>query len=128
MTDLTAVRDWLDRYIAAWRTYDPDAIGSLFTDDATYRYRPFDEPVRGRQAIVASWLEQPDDPGTWQIECEPLAVNGDLAVARCLTTYGPPDGEPVDRYSNIWVIRLTDDGRASDFTEWWMQPRRTEAG
>ena len=128
MTDLSAVRDWLDRYIAAWRTYDPEAIGSLFTDDATYRYRPFDEPVRSRQAIVASWLEEPDDPVTWQIECEPLAVNGDLAVARCLTTYGPPGEEPVDRYSNIWVIRLTDDGRASDFTEWWMQPRRTEAG
>ena len=41
------VQDWLDRYIAAWRSYDPAAIGDLFADDAAYRYHPWDdEPVR----------------------------------------------------------------------------------
>ena len=24
-------------------------------------------------------------------------------------------------YSNLWVIRLEEDGRASEFTEWWME-------
>lgn len=127
MTDLDSLRTWLDRYTEAWRTYDPEIIGSLFTEDATCRYNPFDEPVRGRAAIVESWLESPDEPGSWQLECEPLAVNGDLAVARCLTTYAPTAEAPEALYSNIWVLRLTDDGQASDFTEWWMQPRRPPA-
>ena len=51
------VAAWLAAYLRAWETYDPDAIGGLFTEDATYEYHPFDEPVRGRLAIVASWLE-----------------------------------------------------------------------
>jgi hypothetical protein len=24
-------------------------------------------------------------------------------------------------YSNLWVIRLAADGRAEEFTEWWME-------
>ena len=124
MTDRETLRRWLDRYVEAWRTYDPEIIGSLFTDDATSRYNPFDEPLRGRQAIVESWLESPDEPGSWQMDCEPLAVDGEIAVARCWITYAVTDSAPEARYSNIWVLRLSDDGRASDFTEWWMKPRR----
>lgn len=26
------VQDWLDRYVVAWRTYDPAAIGELFAE------------------------------------------------------------------------------------------------
>ena len=55
------VQDWLDRYVRAWQTYDPDAIGELFADDARYRYAPWGEPVRGRDAIVASWLAPDGD-------------------------------------------------------------------
>ena len=27
------VQRWLDRYVEAWRSYDPDAIGDLFAED-----------------------------------------------------------------------------------------------
>ena len=51
------VARWLDRYIDAWRTYDRDAIRALFTADAEYRYHPWDEPVRGADAIADDWLD-----------------------------------------------------------------------
>ena len=35
------VRAWLNAYVEAWRTYDPAAIGALFTEDATYAYHPW---------------------------------------------------------------------------------------
>jgi hypothetical protein len=44
------VQAWLDRYIAAWASYDPAAIGDLFTDDARYRFHPSDEGFLGREA------------------------------------------------------------------------------
>ena len=34
-----------------------------------YAYHPYDEGeevVRGREAIVADWLEEQDEPGTWE--------------------------------------------------------------
>ena len=65
------VQRWLDGYVDAWRTYDPASIAALFADDATYAYQPYREPLRGRDAIVASWLESPDAAGSWEARYEP---------------------------------------------------------
>ena len=47
---------WLDTYVAAWLSYDPDDIGALFSEDVAYRYHPYENPIVGREAVVASWL------------------------------------------------------------------------
>ena len=60
-----SVAAWVDRYVAAWESNDPAAIGDLFAEHATYRQRPDDEPWQGRDGIVAGWLENKDDPGDW---------------------------------------------------------------
>ena len=39
--DHATVQDWLDRYIAAWRSNEAEPIAGLFTEDAVYRYRPY---------------------------------------------------------------------------------------
>ncbi|MDP9482146.1 MAG: nuclear transport factor 2 family protein [Chloroflexota bacterium] len=125
MTDTAALRDWLDRYERAWRSNDSADIAELFTADAVYRWRPWDSPdVRadGRDAIVKEWLDGPDDPGSWTLECEPLAVNGDLGIARCVTRYRATDERPAPTvYHNIWLVELTDDGRCRDYTELYME-------
>ena len=74
-----AVQAWLDAYVDAWRTYDPEAIGALFAKDATYAYHPYDkgeEVLRGREAIVADWVEEPDDSCTWEANYRPLVIEG----------------------------------------------------
>jgi len=55
--DEAAFQRWLDGYVGAWKTYDEGAIGALFSEDAKYRFYPWDQPIRGRAAIVANWLE-----------------------------------------------------------------------
>jgi ketosteroid isomerase-like protein len=120
------VEDWLERYRAAWTTDDPQQIGDLFSEDATYAPRPFAKLWEGRDAIVARWIELGDSQNPWRFESELLAVEGDTGVVRALTTYPAHDDEPEEVYSNIWVIRLAPDGRARSFAEWWMQ--RPEAG
>ena len=53
------MQEWLDAYVEAWRTYDRDAVVGLFSAGASYAYHPYDdEPLRGRDAILASWLER----------------------------------------------------------------------
>src|SRR5215216_688055 len=58
--DRADVARWLDDYVEAWKTYDRDRIAALFTDDVEYRYHPYDDPVRGRDAVVDSWLGEGD--------------------------------------------------------------------
>ena len=55
---------WLHDYIEAWKAYDREAIGALFAAEARYRYHPYDEWINGREEIVESWFDEPDEPGT----------------------------------------------------------------
>ena len=110
------VQAWLDAYVAAWGSYDRAAIGELFAEDATYRYHPYDDPERGREAIVGGWLDEPDEPGSWEASYAPLLVEGDRAVATGETRYA--DGQT---FSNLFVLEFDGDGRCSDFTEWYME-------
>jgi hypothetical protein len=117
---------WLERYRAAWTTDDPQQIGDLFTEEATYSPWPFSKPWEGREAIVAKWIERGDSKDPWRFESELLAVEGDTGVVKGLTTYPAHDDEAEDAYSNIWVIRLEPDGRARSFAEWWIQRPKPE--
>ncbi|WP_210478840.1 nuclear transport factor 2 family protein [Naasia sp. SYSU D00948] len=116
MSEWDDVTDWMDRYRTAWTTNDPGDIRALFTEDAEYRYNPWDEPVAGIEAIVDSWLEGRDEPGDWTFEWHPLARDGDTVFVEGRTAYR--NGR---NYRNLWVIVLGADGRASRFTEWYMK-------
>ena len=123
MIDHETVADWLNAYVEAWKSYDPKAIGNLFAAGATYSYGPFDEePVRGRDAIVANWLEYQDAPGSYDAHYEPIAVDGNIAVANGRSRYFEADGKtPRKVFDNIFVLRFDDQGQCVDFREWYMQ-------
>lgn len=108
---------WMDGYVRAWRTNDPDDIGRLFTPGARYRTAPWREPWAGREGIIRGWLGRKDTQGQWSFRWEPV-VSGDLAVVIGETTYHH-EGRT---YSNLWVMRF-EGGRCSEFTEWWMEQR-----
>jgi len=125
--DHATFKDWLDRYVDAWRLNDPLAIGDLFSADVRYAYDPFEEAVVGRAALVASWLTDPDEDGSWTADYEVLAIDGDVYVAHGRTQYLTDDRSAVDReFANVFVCRFDDEGRCRDFTEWYMR-RRPEA-
>ena len=115
------VAAWLDGYSRAWESYDPNAIGELFSHDATYRFHPWEEPLRGREAIVASWVDDQDPQGTYEGRYQPLAVDGDLAVAIGRSRYFAADGAVEREYHNCFVMRFDGEGRCADFTEWFMK-------
>jgi SnoaL-like domain len=110
------VQAWLLAYVDAWRTYEASAIGELFSADASYAYHPYDEPERGREAIVASWLAEPDEARSWEASYAPLLVDGDRAVAAGETLY--TDGR---RFSNLFVLRFDAEGRCAEFVEWFLE-------
>jgi hypothetical protein len=115
------VQRWLDRYVEAWRTYDPGKIGALFAEDASHRYHAYDEPIIGRDEIVADWIkvENQDAPGSWEAHYEPYAVDGDRAVARGESHYFKPDGSLRTIYYNLWTLRFDNVGRCTEFVEYF---------
>jgi ketosteroid isomerase-like protein len=123
MTDREQVDRWLDAYIEAWMTYDPDKIGALFSDDVEYRFHPYDEPLRGRDAVVQGWLEDKDEAGTYEASYRTVAVDGATAVATGTSSYRrSPTDKAIDRvYENCYVMSFDEEGRCSSFVEWYMK-------
>ena len=126
--ELDDVAAWVDAYVRAWESNDPSAIGELFTEDAVYccitrRFpSPHEEVVRGRDAIVAAWLEDPDPPGSWVADYRPEAIASDLAVATGTSTYFHEGGEIVRaEYSNVFLLRFDARMRCREYREWYMQ-------
>ena len=128
--DKAFVDQWLEAYIQAWRSYDREQIEALLAEDVQYHYHPYDDPVQGREAVVASWLGEADhagasardEPGTYDASYRAIAVDGDVAVATGRTSYRATPGGPGDKvFDNCFVIRFDSDGRCKEFTEWFMQ-------
>ncbi len=128
--DHAAAQDWLNRYVAAWKSYDADDIGELFSDDIAYRYHPSDEPIVGRAAVVASWLGESesgdasshDEPGTYDASYAPFAVDGDVVVATGTSSYREtPDGPVVRVYDNCFLMRFNGERHCREFTEFYVK-------
>ncbi|GAB3052211.1 hypothetical protein GCM10027053_10060 [Intrasporangium mesophilum] len=128
---------WLDRYVAAWLSYEPADIGELFSQDVVYRYHPNDDPVTGRDAVVASWLGESDAddastrdaPGTYEAAYAPVAVDGETVVATGTSRYRETPGGPIVRtYDNCFVMRFDDEGRCRELTEYYVRRREGEQG
>jgi ketosteroid isomerase-like protein len=125
MTDRATAEQWFRRYEVAWDSNAPDDIRALFTEDAVYLAWPGDpEPWVGHDAIVAGWLAHADEPDDHEFEWSLLAVDGDVAIARCVTTYLE---DTPNVYDNLFVIRLAADGRATEFTDWVIKRDPDEA-
>jgi ketosteroid isomerase-like protein len=125
MTDRTTVRRWLAAYEAAWRTPGTEALAEIFTNDASYRQSPYQEPVAGLDAIRRMWHDERDGPDeVFTIATDILAVDGPTAVVRAEVRYGDPLRQ---EYRDLWIMQLADDGRCNRFEEWPYWPDQPRA-
>jgi ketosteroid isomerase-like protein len=111
---------WVAAYKRAWRTAGTGALRSLFTEDATYRMSPYDEPAVGLGQIGEIWeRERQGHDEEFEMTHEIVAVEPDTAVVRVEVQYGPP---ACSQYRDLWVVRFAADGRCREFEEWPFWP------
>lgn len=112
------VAAWIEAYERAWRTTGTESLGRLFAEDASYRMSPYEEPVRGLEAIGGLWERErvgPDEE--FEMRFEVVAVDGDTAVARIEVAYATGA-----EYRDLWIVRFGADGRCREFEEWPFWP------
>jgi ketosteroid isomerase-like protein len=109
---------WMDGYVRAWTSNAAEDIADLFTEDAVYDPQTTGERWEGQAEIVAGWQEIDDRPGTWSFEWAPLVEEDEVSVVVGRTEYTDEDAKS---FRNLWVLRLTSDGRCREFTEWWIE-------
>jgi len=111
---------WVVAYERAWRTAGTEGLRELFTDDASYRMSPYEEPAVGQAQIGELWeRERQGHDEEFEITHEIVAAEADTAVIRVEVQYGPPQR---NQYRDLWVVRFAADGRCREFEEWPFWP------
>src|SRR5438093_511070 len=78
------------------------ALAGIFTQDATYRQSPYEEPITGLPAIAAMWEAERDGPDeVFHMTSDVIAADGDAAVIRVEVGYGDPVHQD---YRDLWVL------------------------
>lgn len=120
MPDRASVASWIEAYELAWRTAGTEALAGLFSEGASYRMSPYEETVRGLEAIGELWERERAGPDEeFEMGFELVAVEGDTAVARIEVAYATGA-----EYRDLWIARFDPDGRCREFEEWPYWPGR----
>jgi hypothetical protein len=110
---------WLDQLGRVWETRDPQAVGALFSADALYQETPFDEPMRGRSAIVEYWSDVPKTQDHIRFSYEILAIGEETGVAHWWASFVRLPAEARVKLDGICAVALDAEGRCTSFREWW---------
>jgi ketosteroid isomerase-like protein len=113
------VEAWIEAYERAWRSPGIEALAELFTEDASYRLSPYDDPALGLEAIGALWERERKGPDeVFTLTSEVFAVAGDRAVVTLEVRYG----DLVEReFRDVWLLQFEGD-RCARFEEWAFWP------
>jgi uncharacterized protein (TIGR02246 family) len=109
--------EWAQRYARAWEDADDEAVGALFTDDATYRSDPFREPHRGREAIRAYWRGVTASQANVVVDIGRPVVAGDRVVVEWWTQMDS-DGTPVTLPGAL-ILDFDESGRCRALREYF---------
>ena len=117
---IEGLSSWLEAYKQAWEGRDADAAARLFTEDATYHWGPFEEPLRGREAIRERWASAVAGQDEISFGHEPLAIGEDgRGLARWWVAFNVPEAGQRVRLEGIFQVALDDDGSCLEFLEWF---------
>ena len=112
-----ALDQWAERYARAWETADDEAVGVLFTEDATYRSSPFEDPYRGREEIRRYWREVTAKQGRVEVRIGRTVADGGRAVVEWWTQMDN-EGTPVTLPGAL-LLDLDENGLCTALREYW---------
>lgn len=117
------VQNWLDEYGRAWINGDPDHVVTLFSDTATYRETPFDDPMRGRSEIREYWrngaAEAQEDV---EFASQVWAIRDDTAIAGWQARFIRKASGGQVELNGIFRLEFSEEQgalRCTALEEWW---------
>jgi ketosteroid isomerase-like protein len=112
-------KKWMGQYQVASETSDPAAVAALFADDAVYQESPFDEPMRGREAIYRYWSEASQWIQESRFSYEILAVRDNWGIALWQGQLTLRETGKQILLDGVFLVEFDEAGLCSRFREWW---------
>ncbi|HZF27531.1 MAG TPA: nuclear transport factor 2 family protein [Gammaproteobacteria bacterium] len=117
-----AVAAWLAKYEAAWEQRSPDQAAQLFTENATYRETPFQDPMKGRAGIRKYWTDVTADQRSIAFKSDVIAVQANVGVAHWSATFNTASTGDKVELDGVFVLTFDASGLVSSLREWWHLP------
>lgn len=130
--DERAIRALTQEFDAAWNARDAGRFSACFTEDGEMWFRPFDEPMRGRDQIRKSYLQilsglTPDTKHVTVIEATHAVAPGVLLLdgKADILASAPSGNETITarRYSGMAILLKTAQGWRILFFRAWSVPK-----
>ena len=113
---------WLEGYRLAWEARDPEAVGRLFAEDATYSETPFTQPMHGRVAIQKYWSEAVAKAQEQiRFGYEVLAVAEDSAIAHWWASFVRVATKARVSLDGVFLLAFDTAGLCRELREWWVR-------
>lgn len=110
--------DWLERYRRAWIERDADAASRLFTEDATYREKPFEAPFVGRAAIRNYWANVTASQIKVELRYGKSIVDGNRVAVEWWANLQTNDG-PLT-LAGEFFLSFAETGECRELREYWL--------
>jgi len=118
--NLEELDQWLDVYGRAWEGQDTNAFVACFSRDAMYYWGPWDEPLRGHDEIRAKTEEKVAEQEDIHFGHEVLAITPDgRGIARWWVSLTAKGDNAIEENEGIFLVTLDENGKCTDFREWW---------
>lgn len=104
------IDEWVQAYLHAWTTNDPNDIAALFTETAEYHEKPYETAWIGRDAIVTGWRSR----WQWQSGGWTFAWATSSIAGNCATITGVGHYAELGDFDNTWTVTF-DGGLCSRF-------------
>lgn len=111
--------NWLTKYGQVWETRYPEGVGDLYSSDVLYYWTPFEEPLRGRDAITAASREASGRQEDIRFGYEVIAQKDNEGWARWWCSFTRVGTGRNIRIDGILRAVFDAEGLCSEFREWW---------
>ena len=118
------VQNWIDNYVAAWRSPSRDKLAQLFTADVRYQLHqapPWNQTLSGLGELAQYWEHVSLEQGEFELQSEIVALEGNVAVVKVDVTYATANPA---QWHNVWIICFADDNRCESYEEWPFSPEQ----
>ena len=107
----------LERFGAAWQSFDGDAWVDLFTDDVEFREDPFEPPIVGHNAVRAYLLNAAGLQEQVEFTAERHWVIDPTILVAWHASYVARDNRAAVRLAGFMTLEIRD-GRIARLREW----------
>ena len=121
--DNDSFKAWLEIYGRAWKTRNPNLIPDLFTDEASYHEKAFDEPITGIKKILDYWNVVSKTQKNIHFDYVILSVDSSQGIAHWSASFIRLNPNELVELDGIFLVRLNSQNKCTQFREWWQSKK-----